>query len=110
MNSKYLDEFMQCLDEERFYDAHEALEHIWFPRRFEGDDETRLIKAYINAAVSFELTKRGRKNSAQKVYNNYTRNKDLRLHVDFLYSEKYAEIEQKIEIIAKRGGFYAGID
>ncbi|MEE8588924.1 MAG: DUF309 domain-containing protein [Sulfurimonadaceae bacterium] len=47
----YLDRFVKCLDEERFYDAHEALEEVWFPRRFEDDMEMKLVKGFINAAV-----------------------------------------------------------
>ncbi|MBU0632881.1 DUF309 domain-containing protein [bacterium] len=102
MSSSYLDGFLQCLDEERFYEAHDLLEHIWFPRRFEKSDEMNLLKGYINAAVSFELIKRGREVSAQKVYNVYLKYKDLRLHVDSPYAKKYEEIESKIESIKKK--------
>ncbi|WP_345992988.1 DUF309 domain-containing protein [Sulfurimonas sp. HSL-1716] len=97
MNAKYLDEFLKCLEEKRFYDAHDALEALWFPHRFEKNNEIALLKGYINAAVSFELIKRGRKDSAQKVYNNYLKYKDLRPQIDSVYSHKYAEIEKKIE-------------
>lgn len=103
MNSKYFDEFLLCLDEERFYDAHEALEHLWFPRRFEDDDEVKLLKGYINAAVSFELIKRGRKDSAKKVYNIYLKYRPLRLqialHVSSFHAKSYEIIEKKIETI-----------
>ena len=73
----YLDRFVLCLEEERFYDAHEALEEVWFPRRFEDDMEMRLIKGFINAAVSFELTKRGRPNPATKAWGNYEKYRPL---------------------------------
>ena len=99
MNSKYLDKFLNCLEEERFYDAHEVLEQLWFPRRFENNDEMKLLKGYINAAVSFELLKRGRKDSAKKVYNSYLKYKDLRLHVSSLDTKQYEKIEKKIETI-----------
>lgn len=69
----YLDRFVLCLEEERFYDAHEALEEVWFPRRFEDDMEMKLIKGFINAAVSFELTKRGRPDPAARAWKNYTK-------------------------------------
>jgi hypothetical protein len=75
--TEYLEQFVCCLDEERFYDAHEALEVIWFPRRFEDDLEMKLIKGFINAAVSFELTKRGRPDSAAKVWTNYEKYRPL---------------------------------
>ena len=73
----FLDRFVLCLDEERFYDAHEALEEVWFPRRFEDDKEIKLIKGFINAAVSFELTKRGRPKPATKVWGNYEKYRPL---------------------------------
>lgn len=75
--SEYLDRFVVCLEQERFYDAHEALEELWFPRRFEDDMEMKLVKGFINAAVSFELTKRRRPNSAAKVWGNYEKYRPL---------------------------------
>ena len=71
MNSELLETFVKCLLEERFYEAHEVLEHFWFPRRFEDNDEVRLLKGFINAAVSFELLKRGRIGPSERVWNNY---------------------------------------
>jgi hypothetical protein len=73
----FLDRFVQCLDEERFYDAHEALEEVWFPRRFEDDHEIKLLKGFINAAVSFELTKRGRPDPAARAWGNYEKYRPL---------------------------------
>ncbi len=73
----FLDRFVLCLQEERFYDAHEALEEVWFPRRFEDDKEIKLIKGFINAAVSFELTKRGRQKPAAKAWGNYEKYRPL---------------------------------
>jgi len=75
--TEYLDRFVCCLEEERFYDAHEALEEVWFPRRFEDDPEMKLLKGFINAAVSFELTKRGRPDPAAKVWRNYEKYRPL---------------------------------
>jgi len=73
----HLDRFMHCLDEERFFDAHEALEEVWFPRRFEDDMEMKLLKGFINAAVSFELTKRGRPDPATRAWKNYEKYRPL---------------------------------
>ena len=73
----HLDRFMLCLDEERFFDAHEALEEVWFPRRFEDEMEMKLLKGFINAAVSFELTKRGRPNPATRAWQNYEKYRPL---------------------------------
>jgi len=94
-----LDEFVMRLNEERFYDAHESLEEIWFPRRFEGSDEMQFLRGLINAAVSFELIKKGRPDSAKKVWKNYIKYKDLMNNIDSPYLNKYNFIVQEIESI-----------
>ena len=71
INEKYLQNFIRCLDEQRFYDAHEVLEELWFVRRFENSNEVKLLKGFINAAVSFELIKRGRLTPSKKAWLNY---------------------------------------
>ncbi|MCW8894578.1 MAG: DUF309 domain-containing protein [Sulfurimonas sp.] len=76
-HKQHLKDFIQELDEDRFYDAHESLEAIWFPRRFEESDEIKLLKGFINAAVCFELIKKGRAESAKKVWNTYLKYKPL---------------------------------
>jgi hypothetical protein len=94
-----LDEFMRCLDEERYYDAHEALEKIWFPRRFENDDEMKLLKGFINASVAFELVKRGRHESSKRVWDNYLKYRPLLQCVDSPHFGRYRVIAEKIESI-----------
>ncbi|MEA3521590.1 MAG: DUF309 domain-containing protein [Campylobacterota bacterium] len=64
-------DFIECLDQERFYDAHEALEVLWFPLRKNPSDEVKLLRGYINASVSFELYKKGRFSSCEKVWKNF---------------------------------------
>jgi len=64
-------EYKELILKEQFYDAHEALEEFWFPRRKEKDSYTLIVKGFINAAVSFELKKRGRDSNAQKVWQTY---------------------------------------
>jgi len=72
LTKKYADNYLQCLKEERYFDAHEALEALWFPVRFKTEcAEVMLLKGFINAAVSFELVKRNRTKSALKVWKNY---------------------------------------
>ncbi|MDP3266246.1 MAG: DUF309 domain-containing protein [Sulfuricurvum sp.] len=63
--------FLKSLAEERYYDAHEDLEALWFPRRFEQDDEVKLWKGFINAAVSFELIKKGRPKPSETPWRTY---------------------------------------
>ncbi len=97
MNTKYLDDFIICLDEERYFDAHEALEAIWFIRRFEKSDEVQLLRGYINAAVSFELIKRKRPNAAKKAFKAYLRYKNLLLKIDSTYLKNYTSIQKYID-------------
>ena len=91
------DEFMLCLDEQRFYDAHEALEEIWFPRRFDDDGEVKLLKGFINASVSFELAKKGKVSASNKVWKNYLKYRQLFYKVDSKYLNKYNSILRSID-------------
>ena len=99
MQRDLLIEFMEHLDGERFYDAHESLELIWFPRRFEDNDEVRLLKGFINAAVSFELVKRGRPGPSEKVWGNYRKYLPLLQTVQSECEAEYRLIAEKIEMI-----------
>ena len=64
-------EFLACLREGRYYDAHEVLEAVWFPRRMEKSPEVLLLKGLINASVSCELHKLGRTHKAPGPWNVY---------------------------------------
>jgi len=95
--TEHLDRFVDCLNEERFYDAHEALEEVWFPRRFEKDQEMLLLKGFINAAVSFELTKRGRPNPATRAWQNYEKYRPLLDSFTSTNTNYYKILSQKLE-------------
>ena len=95
--SSYIARFHLCLDEERFYDAHEALEEVWFPRRFEDDMEMKLIKGFINAAVSFELTKRGRPKPATKAWGNYEKYRPLLEAFSSINTSAYTTLALRLE-------------
>jgi hypothetical protein len=89
--------FIRSLEEERFYDAHEDLEAIWFPRRFESSDEVLLWKGFINAAVSFELIKRGRQKPSETAWQTYRKYSPLLENSVTLHKELYVKITQIIE-------------
>jgi Domain of unknown function (DUF309) len=99
--TEHLDRFVKCLDEERFYDAHEALEEVWFPRRFEDDMEMKLVKGFINAAVSFELTKRGRQNPATKAWGNYEKYRPLLDAFASFNTPYYRRLALRVEAMRK---------
>lgn len=92
-------EYLKCLYEERFFDAHEALESIWFDRRFEISDEIKILKGFINAAVSFELIKRNRPQAAQKVWQNYLKYRPLIQITSSLYKEDFNNLSWHVEKI-----------
>jgi hypothetical protein len=102
MTASKIKEFKECLDEERFYDAHEALEELWFPRRFEKNSEVQLQKGFINAAVSFELLKRGRVKQSKKVWANYLKYRQLLFKVDSKYLNDYYRLSRELEALHKK--------
>jgi len=100
-HEEHLNNFIKNLHDEKFYDAHEDLECIWFARRFEDSDEVRLLKGFINASVSFELLKRGKTEPSQRVWENYLKYRDLIHSVNSPHIDKYYQIIEEIEKIKK---------
>lgn len=64
-------EYKELILEHKFFEAHEVLEEFWFPRRKDKTREVLIVKGFINAAVSFELKKRGREQNSKKVWQVY---------------------------------------
>ena len=95
------DAFALSIREERYYDAHEDLERIWYPRRFEEGDEVRLWKGFINAAVSFELLKRGRSKPSEVAWATYLKYCPLLETVVTPRKELYVKIAQAIDLKKK---------
>ena len=98
-HKELLEEFTTCLNEERYYDAHEAIEAIWYKRRFEDCDEIRLLKGFINSAVSFELRKKGREPQSKRVWQNYLKYRPLLHKIDSPHLNKYHSIARHVEKI-----------
>jgi hypothetical protein len=89
--------FVLSIHEERYYDAHEDLEDLWHPRRFEDDDEVRLWKGFINAAVCFELIKRNRKEASQRAWQTYLKYSPLLENLVTPDKQLYVKMIQIIE-------------
>jgi hypothetical protein len=104
LTEEIADAFVACLEEGRYYDAHEVLEALWFPRRFEKDPEVLLLKGMINAAVSFELRKRGRNERARVPWRTYEK---YRANIDVVENgrETYRFLVKKIEDTAVSSPF-----
>ncbi|MDD2828358.1 MAG: DUF309 domain-containing protein [Sulfuricurvum sp.] len=99
--------FVISLEEERYYDAHEDLEPLWFSRRFEENDEVKLWKGFINAAVSFELVKRGRHEASLKAWKNYHKYRELLGKFETDHYEMYVRM---VKIIEKQDSRLRGND
>jgi len=106
-HNQALEDFMLCLNEQRFYDAHEVLEAIWFPRRFEQNNEMKLLKGFINASVSFELIKKGRVESSKKVWKNYLKYRQLLYKIDSIHLNKYYYISRYVDEINNTKALHA---
>ena len=89
--------FHHHLQQHKFYEAHEALEELWFPRRFEKDPEVLFLKGCINASVSFELHKRGRKARAKKVWATYLKYRQLLFKLNTPHLNTYYQLTRAIE-------------
>lgn len=98
-HEELLEEFILCLHEKRYYDAHEALEEIWFPRRFEKDNEIFLLKGFINASVCFELIQRGRELPSKKAWNTYLKYRPLLYKTASPYKNSYHRISRYIDTL-----------
>lgn len=84
--------FVLSIREGRYYDAHEDLEILWHPRRFEDNDEVFFWKGCINAAVSFELIKRGRPEPSLRAWETYLKYRPLLETLVTPHKELYVRI------------------
>jgi len=89
--------FIQLIKKCEYYEAHEVLEDVWFPRRFEKDEDILIIKGFINASVAFELVKKGRMEAAKKAWKVYLKYSPLLENSTSEHLLIYKEIEQLLE-------------
>lgn len=68
---KQIEEFKHLIEQQKFYEAHEVLEEIWFPIRKKKSDCSSVLKGFINGAVSLELNKREKLQPSKNVYQTY---------------------------------------
>jgi len=68
--------YLEMMEKQEYFEAHEVLEGVWYPMRKKRDDLANLLRGLINAAVAFEHLKRGKPGAverAQKVMRSYDR-------------------------------------
>ena len=88
-------EYKELILEHKFFEAHEVLEEFWFPRRKDKTREVLIVKGFINAAVSFELKKRGREQNSKKVWQVYLKFSQLIDASDIEFQELKIFVEKK---------------
>jgi len=96
--------YMTFLDEEEYFEAHEALEEAWHPLRLKKDPLSNLVKGLINGAIAFEHIKRNRANAkdkAQKVIASYERHKHLCV-TEIEHYHLFKEACEKIELLKQK--------
>ena len=99
MIKKQLKLYKKLLDEQKFFQAHEALELIWFEKRFDDNNEIKLLKGLINAAVSFELTKQKKYQAAKTPWRTYLKYRTLLFKIDSKYLNSYYQITRHVDKI-----------
>jgi len=71
MMMEQIQRFKKFINDGLYYEAHEALEELWFPIRKEKNEYSFLLKGFINGAVSLELLKRNKIEQSKKIYLVY---------------------------------------
>jgi len=99
-----LKEYLELLEKEAYFEAHEVMEEAWHPLRLSNHPLKNLAKGLINAAITFEHIKRNRKGAAAKaikVIASYERYKDLCTD-DIEHAALFKQAGQKIEALKQR--------
>lgn len=93
--------YLQLLDEEEYFEAHEVLEEAWHPLRLKKHPLANLVKGFINGAIAFEHVKRNKKNmqkKALKVLSSYERYKCM-CEENVAHEHLFKEAKHKIEML-----------
>jgi hypothetical protein len=96
--------YLEMMDRETYFGAHEVLENVWYPMRKSRDDLANLLKGLINAAVAFEHLKRkkpGAKERARKVMRSYDRHTPLCSRV-VSNSELFGAACKKVQLLKEK--------
>jgi len=93
---KEIEEFKQLIIEKKYYEAHEALEELWFPIRKSKTNYCLVLKGFINGAVSLELFKRDKivqSKNVYKTYMKYTTQERLNNLNETQYKEEFKKLK-----------------
>jgi predicted metal-dependent hydrolase len=96
-----LEKFLELLDEQEYYEAHEVLEEAWHPLRKKDHPLKNLAKGLINGTICFEHIKRDRTDARRKassVLRSYERYKHL-CEESIEHYELFHQACNKIEVL-----------
>jgi len=97
-------QYLDLLDKEEYFEAHEIMEEAWHPLRLKKDPLANLVKGFINGAISFEHIKRDRKNAhkkAKRVMESYDRHIYL-CKEDIEFYDLFLEAKNTIDMLKVR--------
>ena len=99
--NKDLEKIIFLLENDKFLESHDMLEHLW--REYKNDKKSReesfILKAFVNATVTFELFKMQRIEHSNNVWNTYKKYEYLINELETLNTNNYKKIK---EIIYKK--------
>ena len=93
--------YLQLLEGQEYFEAHEVLEEAWHSLRLRKDPLANLVKGLINGAVAFEHLKRARPQAAdraRRVLASYERHKGC-CTPDIVHAELFIRACEKIEML-----------
>ncbi|MEA3288968.1 MAG: DUF309 domain-containing protein [Campylobacterota bacterium] len=105
---KPIDQFITLVEDEKFEEAHEVLEHDWIRFKKEDKKEYALFyKGLINGATSIALIRRGRSQRARDVtWGAFMRYREYIGYSCVSNRDRYVEAIELIEV--KRDKFILG--
>ena len=96
-----LEEIILLLQEEKFVKCHYIFEELW--KKYKSSENTReesfILKAFVNASISFELHNMQRYEHSANLWNTYLKYENLIEQIDTKNSTNYKKIK---EIIYKK--------
>ncbi len=90
-------QYKQLIEEQKFFEAHEVFEALWFEKRLNKTPHILLLKGFINAAVSLELYKKKRYSNSKKVWRTYLKYRQYLFYIDTPYKNDLYQLSRFIE-------------
>ena len=92
-----IETFKKLIEQQKFYEAHEILEEVWFPIRKTKNDCALVLKGFINGAVSLELHKRTKIQQSKNVYQTYAKYTDNDIIKTTNNKEKFLQLKKYMD-------------